>query len=173
MNESELIDDLVPIEPKKANQSVRIFASLFCGLLLILSAFCYKDIIWFLNQYAEWRGKILLGAESLHGMVSMFCIGSIPVIAYNSRSKRAAAYTITTYLFPFMLAVVLFVAFLLLGMELLFALAPGFGNSLMPQVMVIPPFSAFFDLLFIAVAILNLLTLKLVFRKRKSYLHKQ
>lgn len=176
MNETELIDDLKPIDPVdtgKPYQAVRLFASLLCGVLLILSAFCYMDILRFLNQYVEWRAKLLLGAESLHGMVSMFCIGSIPVIAYNCRSKRAVAYTITTYLFPLVLAAVLFVTFLLLGMELLIAIAPGLGNSLMPQVMIVPPFSAFFDLVFISAVLLSFLVLKIAFRKRKAYLHKQ
>lgn len=173
MQESELIDSPEPADLKKPNQSVRIFASLICGLLLILAAFSYMDIIWFLNQYAEWRGKVLLGAESLHGMVSLACIGSIPVIAYNCRDKKAAAYTIGTYLFPLFLAAVLFVVFLLSGMELLFAISPGLNNSLMPEVMIIPPFSAFLDLLFVSAALLTLLTLKLAFRKRSGYLHKQ
>lgn len=170
MNDSELIDDLKPVDPVdpgKPYHPVRLFSSLLCGVLLILTAFCYMDIVRFLNHYAELRGKILLGAESLHGMVSVFCIGSIPVIAYNCRSKKAAAYTLNTYILPLILAAIFFVVFLLLGMELLFAISPGLGNSLMPGVMVVPPFSAYLDLVFIGAALLSFGTLKMIFRKRR------
>jgi hypothetical protein len=88
MNESELIDDLKPIAPKNTDHSVRILVSILSVSIIILAAFCYMDILWSLKKYAELRGKILFGSESLHGMVSAFFTASIPVIAYNCRDKK-------------------------------------------------------------------------------------
>ncbi|MNJ84707.1 hypothetical protein D3C87_21660 [compost metagenome] len=168
MNESELIDDLNPVAPKSTDRAVRRLVSILSVLILILAAFCYMDIVGFLNTYAGLRGKILLGAESLHGMVSTFFIASIPAIAYNCRDKKATDYTIISYLPPLILTSVLFVVFLILGMELLFVIPSGLNNSLMPGVMIVPPFSFFFDLLFISASLMSFLVLKVSFKKRRK-----
>lgn len=164
MNDSELIDDLNPKVPKGRDRSVRRLVSILSILLLVLSAFCYMDIVALLNTYAGLRGKILIGGESLHGMVSSFFIAGIPAIAYNCRDKKAGDYTVRTYLPPLVFATILFVGFLVLGMELLFS--QSLQNSLMPDVMVVPP-SAYLDLMFISAPLLSLLILKLSYRKKQ------
>ncbi|MGV3611277.1 MAG: hypothetical protein ACO1N0_10035 [Fluviicola sp.] len=166
MNNSELIDDLNPAAPKGRDKSVRRLVSILSVLLLVLSAFCYMDIVELLNTYAGLRGRVLLGSESLHGMVSSFFIAGIPAIAYNCRDKKAGDYTIRTYLPPLVFATILFVGFLLLGMELLFAISRSLHNSLMPHVMVVPP-SAYLDLMFIFSPLLSLLILKISYRKKR------
>ncbi|MDF3026125.1 MAG: hypothetical protein K0S23_432 [Fluviicola sp.] len=167
MNESELIDDLKPIAPKSTDHSVRIVVSILSVSIIVLAAFCYMDILWCFKKYAEVRGRVLIGAESLHGMVSAFFTASIPAIAYNCRNKKAIDYTPVTYLIPLVFATVLFIVFLVLGMELLLVISPELSNLLIPQRIVAPPFSFFFDLLFIFAALISFLTLKLVFRKKK------
>lgn len=167
---SELIDeDLNRLNPKSTDdQSVRRLVSVLSVLILILAPFCYMDIVDFLNTYAELRGKILLGAESLHGMVSTFFIASIPAIAYNCKDKKSIDYTMTSYLPILILTSVLFVVLLILGMELLFVISSGLGNSLMPGVMIVPPFSFFFDVLFISTSLITFSVLKVIFKKRRK-----
>jgi hypothetical protein len=167
MNESGLIDDLKPIAPKSSDHSVRILVSVLSVSIIILAAFCYMDILWSLKKYAELRGKILFGSESLHGMVSAFFTASIPAIAYNCKDKKAIDYTPVSYLIPLVSAAILFIVLLMLGMELLFVISAEQSNPLLPEGIVFPSFSFFFDLLFIFSALISFLILKLVFRKKK------
>jgi hypothetical protein len=168
MKESELIDNLKPISPKNTDHSVRILVSILSILIFILAAFCYMDILWCLKKYAELRGRLLFGAESLHGMASAFFTSGIPAIAYNCRDKRAIDYTLNSYLTPLVIAAALFVVFLILGMEVLFVISPWPVNPLLPKAIIAPPFAFFFDLLFISSALMSFLTLKILFRRKRS-----
>lgn len=162
--ESELIDsEFNQLNPKKENQSVRILSGVLFIVMLPLSAFFYTNIVQFIKDYATVRNKDLLGAESLHGMVSMFFISAIPVIAYNCLIKRknSKKNEIVSYLVLLLLAAGLFTLFFLLQMELLLEFArPARQNPLLPSYIVIPPFSFCFDLFFIVAAFLSLLSLR-------------
>lgn len=162
--ESELIDgDFNQLNPKKENQTVRILSGVLFIVMLPLSAFFYANIVQSIEGYAAFRGMQLLGAESLHGMVSMFFISAIPVIAYNCLLKRKSSKKneIVSYLVLLILATGLFILFFLLQIELLLEFArPARQNPLLPSYIVIPPFSFCFDLFFIVAALLSFLSLR-------------
>lgn len=162
---TELIDsDFNQLNPKKENQSVRILSGVLFIVMLPLSAFCYTNIVQFIEDYAAFRDIQLLGAESLHGMVSMFFISAIPVIAYNCLIKRrnSKKNEIVSYLVLLILAAGLFTLFFLLQMELMLEFVrPAQHNPLLPSYnMVIPPFSFCFDLFFIVAALSSFLSLR-------------
>lgn len=160
----ELIDgDFKQLNPKKENQSVRILSGVLFIVMLPLSAFCYTNIIQFIKGYAAFRETELLGAESLHGMVSMFFISAIPVIAYNCLIKRrnSKKNEIVSYLVLLLLTAGLFTLFFLLQMELMLEFSrPVRQNPFLPSYLVIPPFSFCFDLFFIVAALLSFLSLR-------------
>lgn len=56
---SELIDeDLNRLNPKRENQPVRILSGVLSLLILPLSAFCYTDIIQFIENYADRKSVV-------------------------------------------------------------------------------------------------------------------
>ncbi|MNV02499.1 hypothetical protein D3C71_927360 [compost metagenome] len=162
--DSELIDgDLKHLNPKREHQNVRILSGVLSLLILPVSAFCYTDIVQFIENYAIQRGKYLFGTESLHGMVSSFFISSIPVIAYNCwlKRKRNQKNGIPSYLILLALTAGLFAIFFLIQLELIFEFSrPVTQNPFLPGNMVIPPFSFCFDLFFIIAALFSFLILK-------------
>ena len=162
--DSELIDsDLNRLNPKKENQPVRILSGVLFIVIFPLSAFCYTDIVWFIENYAIIRGKYLFGAESLHGMVSSFFISAIPVIAYNAwlKRKKVQKNGIVFYLVLLLFTTGLFFLFLILQLELIFEFSrPVIRNPFLPSNIVIPPFSFCFDLFFIVAAFLSFLSMK-------------
>jgi hypothetical protein len=162
-----LIDDFDSLNrTESTNRLVKIVVILSTLLFLILSLLYSFQIHILLGKYYEFRHKIV-DVIRTNSIINVVSISLIPYLAYHVWIKKASLVKIRSYLLLLFFAIVLFIGFIVLGLELILQTALDYSNSnpLLPTYMLTARFPYSFILLFIFSATMSFLTLKLIFRK--------
>lgn len=163
----KLIDDFHSTEKvKPSNRFVKVIVIVSTLLFLILSLRYSFQIHIVIGKYYEFRNK-LFAVIRTHSLLNAVTISLIPYMAYHVWTKKSNFVRVRSYLILLLSAMILFVIFLVLGLELILQTGLDYSNSnpLLPSDMLMPRFSHSFILVFFFAAGLSFLSLKLLFRK--------
>lgn len=162
----QLIDDFDSIKKvKPSNRLVTIVVIVSTLLFLILSLVYSFQIHLLIGNYYVLRHQ-LMDRISTNTIINAVTISLIPYIAYRVWVKKISFMKVRSYLLLLLFEIILFVSFLVLGLELILQTALDYSNSnpLLPTYMNSPRIPYSFILVFVFSIGLSFLTLKLIFR---------
>lgn len=166
----KLIDDFHSIKKvKPSNRLVKVIMIVSTLLFLIISLLYSFQIHAIIGKYYEFRRK-LVAVIRTHSLINAVTISLIPYMAYHVWTKKTSFVKVRSYLLLLLSEVILFVFFLVLGLELILQTGVDYSNSnpLLPSYMLVPRFPYSFISIFFFAALLSFLSLKLIFRKKSK-----